>query len=102
MVLQGGITSVEAWNMARTLRLQVQASLIRAKKSYIADQIKRADGDSSAFWQNIKKSFLDEADVGIDQMLNSETGEILEGKDASNYLNEYFCRISETLSEGGL
>lgn len=74
----------EAWDLARALRSKVQSSLFRAKKAYITDEIAEANGESSAFWGKIKKIFFNEAETKVDQIVDTDTGGTLEGKEAAN------------------
>lgn len=89
----------ENWTNARSLRSQVQSGLIRDKKDFIADRITKAEGDGAAFWRTMRKYFLKESDVDVSQILNPETAEVLVGKDAANFVNDYFCNVSQELSK---
>lgn len=83
---------------AKILRQEVTRELRKAKRQYILSQMDLAQGNSKKFWEIINKNFLTKTDIPMEYVWNDNSGEHIKGEQAAEYINTYFCKISETLA----
>lgn len=86
------------WAQARQLRARVALELRIARKEFILKQIKKVEGDSHKFWRVINGEFFQKRDPKITQVFEGSSYVVLEGAQAANELNSFFCQISGNLS----
>lgn len=72
---------------------------MRAKREYISEQIDASDGDNRKFWDTLQETFLKVTKHEVGQIYSPTTGEVLDGKEAADAINRYFCTVSEQLSK---
>lgn len=92
------LNSANAWHNARTLCSKVAKELRAAKRNYILKQLDAVKGDGRKFWHIINSSFFPKASTQITQVFGQQSGDLLEGVDAANEINNYFCKVSVQLS----
>lgn len=83
---------------AKQLRRAITQELRNAKRAFIIKQIDVANGDSKKFWEEINKEFFSKQKAPTDQVRDDINGTLLEGVEAAENINQYFCNISNNLA----
>lgn len=86
------------WACARALRSQVASELRKARQEIIKKHIASASGDSLKFWRYINGTFFKKKAPSISEVYEQTKGKLVNGIEAANYVNNYFCHISVKLS----
>lgn len=83
---------------AKNLRQAITRDLRKARKKFILEQIELSNGNSKKFWEIINKIFFSTQKPVMTQIVDPADGNVLEGLQASEFINNYFCSISQSLA----
>lgn len=85
------------WVTARKQRQRVNYALKRAKAEFYKSLLVETRGDSRKFWGRINDLLPKKKSPSISIITNQETGCDLEGTNAANYINHFFCSVGDKL-----
>lgn len=83
---------------AKALRQELTRDLRRAKRVYIQTQLDLSVGNPKRFWKVINKNFFTKGTVIMSKIFEQTSDKLLQGFEASEFINNYFCQISETMA----
>ena len=84
--------------LAKRDRNRVSKISKKAKREHVVDKLEENRNDPERFWQEIRK-VLPNNNAGVDiNLVNQTTGKLIENKEVSTMINEYFTGIGEKLS----
>ena len=85
------------WEEAKVLRGTIGTMVKEAKASHVRRTLEEANGSSSKFWKEINNIINPSAGTPAVSFKHHDTGEKLEGVEASSYFNEYFSTVGDKL-----
>lgn len=94
-----------AWKMgkpedmtyAKTLRQELTKYLRVAKRKFILTQLDLAKGVPKKFWNIIYSTFFKCQTAEVAKVIDESCNELIEGFEASEYVNDNFCTISDRM-----
>ena len=85
----------EVYLEAKQKRCEVNRACLGARSEYVKDTLEEAKSDPKAFWRQLNKLIAPRSKVSTTTF--NVDGSKLEGKEASEFCNEYFATIGEKL-----
>lgn len=92
---RSGLT--QDWIIAKRQREIVNYAVRRAKSNYFRTKLEECKGDSKKFWKYVKELIPDKKANKIDEIYDTVNCKLINGTDACNYINNYFCKIGSEL-----
>ena len=102
LILQAKILNTEmAWNIAKQAKNRTKKFIQRAKQTYISDTLETNKNNPKIFWRKINNILPNKKDKTTSKILlkNQQTQQIIDDKNISNYINDYFSTIGPKLAQ---
>ena len=102
LILQAKILNTEmAWNIAKQAKNRTKNFIQRAKQTYISDTLETNKNNPKIFWRKINNILPNKKDKTTSKILlkNQQTQQIIDDKNISNYINDYFSTKGPKLAQ---
>ena len=102
LILQAKILNTEmAWNIAKQAKNRTKNFIQQAKQTYISDTLETNKNNPKIFWRKINNILPNKKDKTTSKILlkNQQSQQIIDDKNISNYINDYFSTIGPKLAQ---
>lgn len=87
------------WQKALSLRKEVNNSIKYSKREYILNQFDDAKNNPTKFWKAMANLIPKKDDNSMSGVYDPNSGELQNGIQAANIVNEFFTKIGKTLND---